>query len=478
MKKIHDIISSELVARTNNIRLKQEFGQVGIDTNITSEGTSTIFTTKFVIQEINYITVNGINLIEGVHYTTDTEKTIKISNKGAPVRKNPSLTTTILVSYYTKPAVSSYTKVPPVINSFTLNSYLGRAGEIIFDFNIAPFDGKNIYWSILKDGDKTPLYSGNSTSTSGGYSYDADNVATKLNHFISNTEYAERQGGKIPFTFVVVYDLTNDGSILNERLLSSAVYVLEANETVTGNLSVTPGMISTAGAAKEIAITYNINDLGIGGPSYEWAITRSKDGAVETTLRYGNQASVNLADTFTETVATVAGDNFEYRYFLKVKAIGSTDYTTVANDKTVIAVPVGELVAHAGYLDAAIMSYIDPEDSVRKKIGSLGTAQDLVEYNNRVPGEIFTKDITKVYLTNEEFINPFLNDFGGTVTAVYFVIELPDNWGPVDFYQTLGLVSPTAFNIIPLGNGYTAYLYKDAPSAVANPSDYYLKSRV
>jgi hypothetical protein len=38
-------------------------------------------------------------------------------------------------------------------------------------------------------------------------------------------------------------------------------------------------------------------------------------------------------------------------------------------------------------------------DNVRKKIGSLAT-RDAVEYANRVPREIFTKDVAKSYLTS------------------------------------------------------------------------------
>jgi hypothetical protein len=37
---------------------------------------------------------------------------------------------------------------------------------------------------------------------------------------------------------------------------------------------------------------------------------------------------------------------------------------------------------------------------VRKKIGSLGTARDAVEYANRVPREIFTKDVAKSLLNS------------------------------------------------------------------------------
>jgi hypothetical protein len=41
-------------------------------------------------------------------------------------------------------------------------------------------------------------------------------------------------------------------------------------------------------------------------------------------------------------------------------------YTIVANDRVVISVPVATLIARAGYLDAAIMSYVDGLDGVRK----------------------------------------------------------------------------------------------------------------
>jgi hypothetical protein len=96
------------------------------------------------------------------------------------------------------------------------------------------------------------------------------------------------------------------------------------------------------------------------------------------------------------------------------------------------------------------MSFVDVFDNVRKKIGSLGTARDAVEYANRVPREIFTKDVAKSYLTLLNLYQPS-KYFEGTVAAVYFVIELPDAWGPVNFYQTLGLVNASAFNKISLG---------------------------
>jgi hypothetical protein len=47
------------------------------------------------------------------------------------VRKNPSLTTTVLVSYYAGPL-----RIAPVVNSFTLNKYAGKNTELIFNFSI------------------------------------------------------------------------------------------------------------------------------------------------------------------------------------------------------------------------------------------------------------------------------------------------------------------------------------------------------
>jgi len=478
MKKIYNIIDSELILRTNNQRLRQEFGEMGSSSNITAEGTSTIFTTKAVIKQINYITVNGVNLIEGVHYIVGADKTtVRISNSGAPVKKNPSITTTILVSYYAGALKENSIKVPPIVNSFTLNKTSGKNTELLFNFNISANDGKNIYWSILRDGKRTPLYSGSSLTTLNGVSTNGL-VTTSLSHFISEADYLNNIGKDIPFTLIVVYDLTEDASQLNEKILATALYHVDNQNAVTGYLTIAQDVITTANAFSAIDVSYNINKA----PSYvglfDWAVYKSIAGATEVIVVQGNQASPLLSGTYSHTVATVLGDSYDIRYTLKIKENGVQEYSTISTDKVIIDIPLAPLVARAGYLDAAIMSYVDTADNVRKKIGSTGTVKDLTEYTNRVPRAIFTKDINKAYLTSLEFIKATVNTFTGTVSAVYFVIELPDEWGPVSFFQTLGLVDATAFNKISLGNGYTAYLYHSAPSAVTTPSDYYLKSRV
>jgi hypothetical protein len=107
------------------------------------------------------------------------------------VRKNPSLTTTVLVSYYAGPLKTNAVRIAPVVNSFTLNKYAGNT-ELIFNFSITANGGKNIFWSILREGSKTPLFSGNSLQTVNGVST-VGNVSTMLNHFITELPYKEGQ---------------------------------------------------------------------------------------------------------------------------------------------------------------------------------------------------------------------------------------------------------------------------------------------
>jgi hypothetical protein len=69
----------------------------------------------------------------------------------------------------------------------------------------------------------------------------------------------------------------------------------------------------------------------------------------------------------------------------------------ISNDKLLLLCQLQHFVK-AGYLDASIMSFVDVFDNVRKN-RFFGTARDAVEYANRVPREIFTKDVAKSYLT-------------------------------------------------------------------------------
>jgi hypothetical protein len=63
------------------------------------------------------------------------------------------------------------------------------------------------------------------------------NVSTMLNHFITEQDSYKRRSG-YSFTLVVVYDLTEDGSRLDEKILNTVVYKV-SNQAVTGFLTAT-----------------------------------------------------------------------------------------------------------------------------------------------------------------------------------------------------------------------------------------------
>jgi hypothetical protein len=59
-----------------------------------------------------------------------------------------------------------------------------------------------------------------------------------LNHFITEQDSYKRRSG-YSFTLVVVYDLTEDGSRLDEKILNTAVYKVSNQQAVTGFLTAT-----------------------------------------------------------------------------------------------------------------------------------------------------------------------------------------------------------------------------------------------
>jgi hypothetical protein len=115
----------------------------------------------------------------------------------------------------------------------------------------------------------------NSLQTVNGVST-VGNVSTMLNHFITEQDFLTKEGQDILFTLVVVYDLTEDGSRLDEKILNTAVYKVSNQQAVTGFLT-TPAAISTI-SAYNIGVSYTINsgpdDLGL----FDWTITKSISG--------------------------------------------------------------------------------------------------------------------------------------------------------------------------------------------------------
>lgn len=476
MKKIGNIIKSELIIRTNNVNFKQEYGKVGDADNIAIEGVSTIFTTRFDIKKIIFVTINGLTLIEDKHYVVTGPRTISISNEGAAVRANPGMDTEISVGYHfaNNRAVDSTVRIPPVINTFYLDKYSGRDGAITFNFDIIANSGTNIYWSILKDGDKDPIFSGNGLTTINGIATNSNGTIVRLTTYITEEEYTERYGESIPFTFMVIYDLSDDGSHLNEKLLDDASYELLPPPTISGSLIATPALISTI-ATTETIVAYDITVAESSVQDFEWKVYKQVGSNPSSVIAAGTHTS-ELSGDVREDISAAPGTYQVIRYSLEIIDNITGDDSIVANDNIIIDIASGEVFGRAGYLDAAIMNYQNPTDPLQYiTIGSTGTAQDVIEYNTRVPKDIFTKDIGESYLTTQQFINATVNTYGGSVDTIYFVMEVPDSWGPIKFSQSLGDLAQSSFNKVFLSNGYTAYLYAFAPSSSYQPADFIIK---
>jgi hypothetical protein len=78
-----------------------------------------------------------------------------------------------------------------------------------------------------------------------------------LNHFIQSKTSLQKKVDI--FSLVVVYDLTEDGSRLDEKILNTAVYKVSNQQAVTGFLTATPAAISTISAYNTIGVSYTIN---------------------------------------------------------------------------------------------------------------------------------------------------------------------------------------------------------------------------
>jgi len=473
MKKIHNIIQSELVVRTNNVKFRQEFGELGVSANLRNEGNTTIFTTEFGIDKVVSLTVNGINLIEGVHFFVDSEFEIHISNSGDPLNAFSGQRVDVLVVYMRNNNQFGFmtSNLAPVITTFYLNRYSGRNDKIIFNFAIEPRDGKNIYWSILKDGGDTPIYSGSGLATNNGLIVDSSGNLTELSYFVSNEEYLERIGETIPFTLVVVYDLTSDGTVLDEKLLANVGYELLEFQPISGAIVSLPEFIGTPGTYN-IDVNYSI--LNPGGDSYRWQVTMVSGSSPEVILDSGT-STLDISGHVADVITGAEGNFFHTRYYLKVESQVDSSFVQLATDRTTVNIPAQTIDAVAGYLDEAIMNYYDTGLGAWVKIGGLGTAQDVIEYNNRVIRDIFTQGVPITMIDSGVYISAPVYNPSGSIAKVHFIIEIPQTWGVVKFYQPTGEVPLSAFNIIDLGNGFDAYLYAEASSSSTNASDYTLK---
>jgi len=252
-KKIRDIIDREVILNTR-VNYTQEFGVAGRDSNIVDAGRYSIFRTKFNINSISFVTVNGVTQSEGRDYRVQgTSEIVFIGN----ILKNRTVT---VGYFFAKGAIIRTMCIPPRLNNFSIDPSSGAGGVVKFTFDITPNDARNIFWSIHKDGESSPIINhlGDLLSGTSLHVDDGLDGVRQIQYNISNEEYAERQGQKIPFTLIVVYDLTTDAAV-DEKIVSTATYEVGTSTNAVANINITPsGTILQAVENKVFNITYSI----------------------------------------------------------------------------------------------------------------------------------------------------------------------------------------------------------------------------
>ena len=366
-RKIHDIISSELVVRQNNVNFIQEFAV------LSSATTSTVFTTNREIHEIAFVTVNGIT----VHnYTVSRPNTITISG----IASSPA--NDVLIGYFYNNGTVANTDsctpggsptLPPNIELFTTTPSSGQDGDIVLDFRILANGGSGISWNIYKTGANIPLFSGTALESNNGYpigGYSATPTPEQYKYVLTQAEYLAGVGRDLSFTLIVDYAFNG---IAASDATSTSYSMLQGNaKGFEGAIEAVPPLLDTPGKFT-VSLAFNVKNLE--GGTFEWGIYKTRVitgddpgvGSV-TSLIHTGTSTIPLVTTVTDAVSVATNQQYDYVYELKARGT-SRDYTFV--DSTRIAI---DTIAVAGGITGDIIAY--PANIVTQ--GNVNTELELI----------------------------------------------------------------------------------------------------
>jgi len=470
MKRIQDIISSEVTTKVNNVNLRKERGTVGSSSNIViGGGGETLFNTDYTIEEIIYVTDEWNNLISSDDYQAVAKNQIDVFPAGAPVINGNK----IHVAYLRERGAFTTGKtkgptVPPYIDTFYLTPQSGGTGTTTFDFSIVPQDGVNISWSILRAGGAIPLYQGTALASVAGQVSDGSGGYIDLTYIINTTDQENYEDTGLPFTLVVSYEILGDISDIVGTVFAETVYSIDPVFPLTALLEVTPDIITVLGSNP---ITSEVTINNPSGIQYDWQLRR--DALYSVSLAPGDFEIIASGLGETGAVSQTFPEDFNIvieqqniSFNLLIREQGEQFYSAVDSDLITVAIAGGLELAHVGYAGISDVLYeVTP--------GVWIPVNTEVEYTSRIPVSSFTKDVDSLYLSNNTYLQATVE--AGITESVYFIIEVPDSWGDIEFYQDLGTVNPTYFNKIQLTNNYTAYIYVAGSSSYLNPVDFKIR---
>jgi hypothetical protein len=413
-KKIRDIINRELIVRVPAVKYKQDTGEVGVDANIRIDPESglTTFTTFYEIDKIVFVTINGITQALERDYIIKDKFTIEFRGVIKDHR-------TIIVGYHYKKVASEPNLVPPQLQYFYSDISGGGANIIKFTFAIIPNQGSNFYWSIHKDGESSPALNPSGMPLTGtSLSVTAGTPTTNgldVEVEITQAEYESRPGEIVPFTLIIVYDLTSKPGE-DEKLVGTVTYALSSVVESVLHIAVVPNNINTTVVDGVFDVTYRL-DKG----SYEvftWEVTDD----LGTVIASGDETDYPDIDTvFTDTLSFDYGspNKTYYMQVFETSSINKISASVINN----IAAPLR--TSQGGRIGM---------NSAGQYITNKTTYMEYI-HNDPLKPEYFTlKDIPEPPNVNDStgFLNPSIAYNDGS--SYKLVFEIPRTWGhPVGF---------------------------------------------
>ena len=437
---INDIISSELVARTNNNRIRHEYGSLeDPNLNLDSLGRLT-FQTQYEIVRVIAVTIRGVVQVQGVNFQVKDKGRIVFSvSNNLKNRLRP----VVLVTYEFDKSKPILIDAKPYIEYFAVHPRAGKDQLITFSFAIKPQNGRDIRWSILKDGNAFPIIYGSNLLSSPEDAYE-----------LTAQEASERAGDTIPFTLVVTYNMMEEEE--DEKLLASTEYRVFSAKPATGALMITPSSTN-----KEGDIDYTVNYTLDAGDSvaFLWKLEKVFEGQ---TTELANGDNTQLLGSVQETYSAKNGEknSVDYVLYLKEKAVlwEEGDRATFTIDVPFVIVP-----GRAGYIGTDIMgTLVDP---ITDTDASVTMEEKWNRYSSRLgedPFGLLSFDIP----TLGSSLLPIATkpaDILPDVDPVYLVIELNKYLAPngIQVISSIGTDITSQYERIddPNGDNYI-YIYK------------------
>jgi hypothetical protein len=354
---IKDIIDSELIARTNNSKIRHEYGDLSSG-NISRNTSGNIeFTTQYKITGVMYVTNKGITKAEGVDFIVAGDYTIEF------IKAIDEVDLFVLVAYEFDKLSCINLGERPVIEYFTVDPIQGGAETLNFMFKIIPNNGVDIHWSILKDGDSTPILTGIS------------NESVNESYTITLQESIDRAGDDIPFTFVVTFNMPDIS--IDEKLLASANYAISDVEAITGSINVHPKNITTAGSGTYVAdATINLSQYT---PNiFTWRYTKLDKDVISTVIASGTELNYTPGQVINSPsypYNVTAGTQYSETFKLDIDEYSTGTFNTVATERFIVNVPADMGILKCG----TIIEDVNCTDGVNNN--RLDTEQEFIDRN-------------------------------------------------------------------------------------------------